>query len=151
MTLNVGEPAPDFALESTEGTLRLADFRGKKLLLTFYQEDETPTCTSQVTAFSEDYPMLAELGAGVIAVSADDLEAHRRFAGRLADLPFPLASDPTLEVARRYDVVDDTGKRTRRAAFVIDEEGKIALAIPWYNPSNVQQYEDIFRALGMDV
>ncbi len=149
--LRSGELAPDFVLDSTDGQVRLSDLRGSKALLIFYQEDNTPTCTTQVSAFADDFDVLQELGVRVVAISADGLDAHERFVDKLGGVPFPLASDATLEVARMYDVVDDTGKRTRRAVFVLDSEGRIALAIPWYNPSNFEQYEEIYRALGMDV
>lgn len=149
--IEVGQPAPDFALESTEGPVRLSELRGHKVVVTFYQEDSTPTCSTQVTAFAEDFETLDDLGAKVIAISVDDLDRHRRFCEQLGDPPFPLATDPDLEVAARYGVVDETGKRSRRAVFVVDPGGKIALAIPWYNPSNFDQYEQIYRALGMDV
>ncbi len=149
--LNPGDLAPDFTIESTDGTIRLSDLRGGKVLLTFYQEDNTPACATQLSSFGEDYEMLESLGARVVAISADDLHAHRSFAEQLGGVPFPLASDPNLAVAQEYGVVDETGKRSRRAAFVVDEDGRIAHAIPWYNPSNFQQYEEIFRALGMDV
>ena len=150
MTLQVGDTAPDFDLDSTSGRVRLSNLRGKRVVLAFYQEDATPSCTTEVSALRDEHTTLANLGASVIAVSADDLDSHRRFLQQLGDVPFPLASDTTLEVARSYDVIDDTGRRTRRAVFVIDEQGRIAHAIPWYNPSNAQHYEEIFRALGME-
>lgn len=150
MTLQIGDPAPDFELETTTGRVRLSDLRGKRVVLAFYQEDATPSCTTEVTALRDERETLAELGASVIAVSADDLDSHRRFLQQLGEVSFPLASDTTLDVGRSYDVIDDTGKRTRRAVFVIDEQGRVAHAIPWYNPSNAQQYEEIFRALGME-
>ena len=146
-----GEFAPDFVLDSTDGQVRLSDLRGSKALLIFYQEDNTPTCTTQVSAFADDFDVLQELGVRVVAISVDGLDAHRRFVDKLGGVPFPLASDATLEVARMYDVVDDTGKRARRAVFVLDSEGRIALAVPRYSPSNFEQYEEIYRALGMDV
>lgn len=148
----VGEKAPEFTVETTEGRLSLADLlQSGKLVLTFYSEDATPLCCSQVVAFSEDYPMIEELGARLLAVSADSLQSHRVFAEALGDLPFPLASDSDLSLARAYGVVDDSGKRSRRAVFVIDRDGTLLHRIDHYNPTNSSQYEDVFRALGMDV
>jgi peroxiredoxin len=94
--------------------------------------------------------MVRELGAEVIAVSADGVDSHEAFAERLGGVPFPLASDTTLEAARAFDVVDDAGKRSRRAVFVIDRGGNILHAERWFQPGNPGQYEAIFRALGLD-
>jgi peroxiredoxin len=86
----------------------------------------------------------------VVAVSADSLDSHETFARRLGGFPFPLASDSDLLAARLYDVLDETGKRSRRAVFVIDRGGTILHAIGWYQPGNVNQYEEVFRALGFE-
>ena len=146
----VGEQAPDFALPSTEGELRLSEIAArKKVLLAFYVEDNTPLCSSEISVLREDYEIVQQLGAQVIAVSADTLESHHHFAERLGGVPFPLVSDERLEAATAYDVLDADSKRSRRAVFVI-EAGKIVHAEPWFQPGNPTQYEEIFRALGFD-
>lgn len=147
-----GEPAPDFTLPSTHGDISLRDLTAeKKVVLAFYTEDATPLCSSEVTILKEDYDLIRGQGAEVVAVSADSLASHEAFAQRVDGFPFPLASDADLTAARLYDVLDETGKRSRRAIFVIDRGGTVLLAIGWYQPGNVRQYEDIFRALGFDV
>jgi thioredoxin-dependent peroxiredoxin len=144
-----GERAPEFVVETSEGRLSLQDLLAKgKLVLAFYYEDLTPTCSTQVSSLKEGYEMLAELGASVLAISSDTLDTHRMFAERLGGLPFPLASDADLSVASAYGVVDESGKRSRRAVFVIDTDAKVLLAVPHYNPANLSQYEEIFAALG---
>jgi peroxiredoxin Q/BCP len=146
----VGDPAPDFTLPSTEGELHLSDQISKgKILLAFYYEDSTPTCSSELSVFKKDYDLIDELGAQVVAVSADTLDSHRDFVDRLGGLPFPLAADENLEAANAYGVVDDSGRRSRRAVFVIDGDGAIAHVEPWFQPGNPAQYEAIFRALGI--
>ena len=151
MTLEAGDAAPDFSLPSTGGELRLRELAAdKKVVLAFYTEANTPLCSSEVSVLKEDYELVQELGAEVVAISADGLEAQRDFAQRLGDLPFPLASDEQLEASRAYGVVDDTGKRSRRAIFVIDQGGAIAHVLPWFQPGNPSQYESIFRALGFE-
>ena len=146
-----GEPAPDFTLPSTQGDISLRDLTAeKKVVLAFYYEDATPLCSSEVATLKEDYDLIRELGAVVVAVSADSLASHEAFAQRLGGFPFPLASDSDLLATRLYDVLDDTGKRSRRAIFVIDREGTILHAIGWYQPGNVTQYEEVFRALGFE-
>lgn len=146
-----GQPAPDFALPSTQGPLKLSDLAAdKKVLLAFYFEDNSPLCSSQIAVLKEDYEILQQLGAQVIGVSADSLESHQDFEQRLGGLPFPLASDEKLEATRLYDVMDESGKRSRRAIFVIDKGGTILHAVPWFQPGNPTQYEEIFQALGFE-
>jgi thioredoxin-dependent peroxiredoxin len=147
-----GEQAPDFTVPSTEGAVSLRALSERsKVVLAFYYEDATSLCSNEVSMLKDDYDVVRELGAEVIAISADNLESHAAFAERLGGVPFPLASDERLEAAKAFDAVDDTGKRSRRAVFVIDRGGKVLHAEPWFQPGNPGQYEAIFRALGLDV
>ncbi|MSQ13546.1 MAG: peroxiredoxin [Dehalococcoidia bacterium] len=144
----IGKKAPDFALHTTRGSVRLADYVGKKLVLVFYTEDGTPGCTQQLAAFRDEFAAIQGAGADVLAVSADSLDSHRNFHARLGAYPFPLASDADLAVTRRYDVLSPDGKRSVRAVFVIDQDGAILHAIPWYQPGNTGQFLQVFQALG---
>lgn len=151
MTIEPGDRAPDFAVETTEGARSLGELlTDGPLVLVFYSEDSTPTCTTQVTSFRDEYGTLRDLGAHILAVSADTIESHQRFAERLEGVPFPLAADPDLMLARLYDVVDDEGKRSRRAVFVIGQDGIVTEAIQHYQPGVVDQFASVFRALGVD-
>jgi peroxiredoxin len=146
-----GETAPDFTLPSTQGDISLQRLAAeKKVVLAFYSEDATPLCSSEVATLKEDYDLIRELGAEVLVVSVDSLASHEAFARRLGGFPFPLVSDSDLLATRLYDVPDDTGKRSRRAVFVIDRGGTVLHAIGWYQPGNVNQYEEVFRALGFE-
>jgi peroxiredoxin Q/BCP len=148
----VGDAAPDFELPSTQGRLRLKDLTAtKKVILAFYTEDNTPLCSSEVSVLQEDYELVEHLQAEVVAVSPDSLDSHRDFAEELGGVPFPLVSDENLEAARAYGVLDDTGKRSRRAVFVIDKGGMILQVVPRFEPGNPNQYEAIFAALGFEM
>ncbi len=148
----VGAMAPDFDLPSTQGRIRLSDLTAtKKVVLAFYTEDNTPLCSSQVSILKEDCELVRQLRAEIVAVSADALNSHLDFAERLGGVPFPLVSDENLKAAEAYGVLDDDGKRSRRAVFVIDEGGTILHVVPWFQPGNPGQYEDIFTALGFEV
>ncbi len=150
MTPEVGDRAPDISLPSTHGQLRLLTLtKDKKAVLAFYCEDATPLCSTELAAFRDDYEFVRELGAEVVALSADSIESHRAFAERLGGVPYPLASDEALEAAQAFDVVDESGKRSRRAVFVIERGGRIAYAERWFQPGNPAQYEAVFRALGL--
>ena len=147
-----GDAAPDFQLPSTQGTLRLKDLTAtKKVLLAFYTEDNTPLCSSEVSVLKEDYELVRQLRTEVVAVSADSLDSHRDFAEKLGGVPFPLASDESLEAAKAYGVLDEAAKRSRRAVFIIDKGGTILHVVPRFQPGNPSQYEDIFVALGFEV
>jgi peroxiredoxin len=146
-----GEPAPDFTLPSTQGDVSLHDLTvQKKVVLAFYFEDATPLCSSEVATLKADYDLIRDLGAEVVAVSVDSLDSHAAFARRLGGFPFPLVSDSDLLATRLYDVLDETGKRSRRAIFVIDRGGTVLHAIGWYQPGNVTQYEEVLHALGFE-
>ena len=146
-----GDPAPDFILPSTDGDVRLSDrWRAGRLLLAFYFEDSTPTCSTELAALKDAYETLRGLDADVIAVSADSVESHLAFAQRLGGVPFPLASDAELDAARAYDAVaEDDPRRSRRALFVIEQDGTIAYAANPFSPNNLSQLEGAFRALGL--
>lgn len=120
------------------------------LLILFFAEANTPLCTQQLCAFRDDEDMIGELGATVIAISSDPPWELERFDDEHR-LQFPLLSDPALDAADAFGVVDESGKRSQRAAFVSDANGTIQLAIPFYQPNNLDDYQDIFVALGLDI
>lgn len=144
-----GERAPDFTLEGPTGPVTLAEtLRDGPVVLLFFQEASTPTCDAQVRGFVEEHDLLRSLGTRVLAVSTDPAEAQRGFAEQLA-APFPILSDPGGAAARAFGVYDETSRRAQRAVFVIDEDGTVTLAHPWYNPQNSAQFEEVFAALGL--
>ena len=133
--LEVGTKAPEFSLPDQDGIVRsLADYRGQKVVLYFYPKDMTAGCTSQACSFGDLYPQFREKGAVVLGVSKDTVDSHKRFEEKHG-LPFPLLSDPSMEVIEAYDVLAEgktkTGKVTRRlvrSTYLIDEEGIITRA-----------------------
>ena len=97
--------------------------------------------------FVDDHSDLVALGAEVVAISSDGLESHAEFARRLG-IPFPLASDPDLAVARAFGVADEDSRRAGRAVFVVGRDGRLLHANPDYNPGNAADYESVIAALG---
>jgi peroxiredoxin Q/BCP len=149
--LSAGNPAPDFTLPSTTGDIRGSDlWADSKVIVAFYTEDGTPLCQNELKSFADDLPVFEELGAKVVAISSDSLDSHSRFALNLGGVPYPLASDADLKVAREYGVADETTKRSRRAIFVVEQGGTLLHVNPWYSPGNPSQYEEIVRALGFE-
>ncbi len=129
--LSEGDEAPEFALESdTEGTVKLSDLRGEKVVLYFYPKDMTPGCTKQACDFRDHLGSFGELGYKVYGVSPDPVERHEKFREK-HDLNFPLLADTDHEVAEAYGVWREKKNYGKtyvglvRSTFFIDEEGKI--------------------------
>jgi len=125
-----GDQAPDFDLETDQGRVRLADLKGKAVVLYFYPKDDTPGCTNEALGFSAATPEFEEAGAVVIGVSKDTAKKHGRFREKY-DLKVELGSDPegkTIEAygswvekslyGRKYMGID-------RSTFLIDREGMV--------------------------
>ena len=128
MTLAVGERAPDFTLRGTGGReYSLADYRGKPVVLVFYPGDDTPVCTKQLNAYNDGLAHFSELGAQVVAISAQDVDSHQRFAAKHGGFDFPLLADTDKAVAARYGTLGPIGF-PRRSVFIIDGDGIVRYA-----------------------
>ena len=140
MKLENGMKAPDFALKDKDGRIyRLADYRGKKVVLYFYPKDDTPGCTIEACDFRDKMKLAADKSAVILVVSADDATSHKKFAEKYA-LPFPLLSDVEHVVCDAYGV---WGKKKfmgrefegiTRSTFVIGTDGGIERAMYNVNP-----------------
>lgn len=151
--VKAGMAAPDFTLPSTKGSASLKSLlaESRSVVLAFYTEDGTPSCQTALSVLKDAHAMLREFGAEVLAVSADSLESHHAFADRLGGVPFPLAADEDLTVARTYGVIDEGDpRRARRAVFVIHDDGIVSLAVVPFQPGNLAHIEAIFAVLGAD-
>jgi peroxiredoxin len=125
--LQPGTAAPDFQFKSTpDQSVRLADFRGRALIMAFYPADWSPVCTDQMALYNEILPEFRNLGAQLVGISIDHAWCHIAFA-RDRNLRFPLLADfhPKGEAARRYGVYEDEIGMSERALFVVDPEGVI--------------------------
>ena len=122
----VGTQAPDFTLKDAEGRdWSLSSRRGHTVVLLFYPRDETPVCTRQLCSVRDHWGDYEATGAEVVAVSADSVESHRKFAAH-HHLPLRLLSDPGAEVARAYGVASWVPGRAARAVVVIDARGRVS-------------------------
>ncbi len=134
--LDAGSPAPDFRLaRDGGGTVSLADFKGKKLVLYFYPKADTPGCTIEARDFSRLQPDFAKAGIAVVGVSADPVKKQDIFKAK-HDLTTPLASDETHEMLQAYGVWGEksmygkTYMGITRTTVLIGPDGRIAQIWP---------------------
>jgi peroxiredoxin Q/BCP len=122
--IEVGDRAPDFELMATGGrTVRLADFRGRWLVLAFYPGDFTPVCTRQFCSYRDAADRLDRLDAEVLGISPQTLDSHERFRAKHG-LTVPLLADPNRDMIRAYGVLGPRGV-VRRSIFIVDPEGVV--------------------------
>jgi len=129
--LKIGDKAPDFkGVNQAEKEVKLADFKGKNLILYFYPKDSTPGCTAEACDLRDNYNMWLKKGYEVIGVSPDSVKSHNKFIEKY-ELPFDLISDAEKEILQAYGAWGEKKMYGRtymgvlRKTFVIDEEGKI--------------------------
>lgn len=128
-----GTLAPDFTATDQDGNrVRLADLRGRPVVLYFYPADDTPGCTREACAFRDRIEAFRSAGALVFGVSTQDEASHREFRDKYA-LNFPLLADPTKELCRRYNALGLLGV-AKRVTYVIGPEGTIRAAFHKVDP-----------------
>jgi peroxiredoxin Q/BCP len=149
--LKVGQAAPDFVLEATDGTeVRLSDLKGKNVVLYFYPRDNTPGCTREACAFRDGLAKLKRKRTVVLGVSTDGVASHRRFSEKF-DLNFPLLADIDHKVAELYGAWQEKnmyGRKTMgivRSTFLIGADGKIAEIFPRVKVDG--HFEEVLAAL----
>lgn len=123
-TIRTGDTAPDFELPSADGTVHLADHRGRWVVLYFYPADDTPGCTAEACSFRDAYEDFTDAGAVVIGVSSDSVDSHAAFAAKHR-LPFTLVSDADGGLRKAYGVGKSMGILPGRVTYVIDPEGVV--------------------------
>jgi thioredoxin-dependent peroxiredoxin len=150
-----GQVAPDFdAAVAGPGftagdRLRLADLRGRPVVLYFYPKDDTPGCTRQACALRDGWQRLSKL-AHVIGVSADSTASHEKFA-RKHELPFPLVSDADHAVAGAYGTWVEKSLYGRtyfgmeRTTFILDADGRVQAVLPKVKPD--AHFEQVLAVL----
>jgi thioredoxin-dependent peroxiredoxin len=125
--LKVGDPAPDFTASAHDGAqLSLGGLRGKKVLLWFYPEADTPGCSLEGRGFRDHQEYFDDHGIRILGISFDPIDRNAAFA-RKFDFKFPLLSDLERKIALAYGACSDAKTQyAERISFLIDEQGKIA-------------------------
>jgi thioredoxin-dependent peroxiredoxin len=141
----VGDLAPDFELDGTDGRFRLSDHRGERVVLLFYPGDFTPVCTKQFCSYAERADDMSSLDATVVGISAQPVARHAEFRA-MHSIPVPLLADEDRTVAKAYGVSQPL-LGTRRAVFIVDEHGNIAYRHVHRLGLDYQSVDDLKTAL----
>jgi len=133
MAAEIGRPAPPFTLPGTDSTEAgrrdhsLDEHRGHVVVLVFYPGDNTPVCTRQLNAYTDDIGAFQDAGAEVLAISPQSVDSHEEFSCKQEGFGFPLLADTDKEVGAAYGILGPLGFY-RRSVFVIDAEGIVRYA-----------------------
>lgn len=148
--LQEGKKAPAFKGKDQNGaTVSMADFKGKKLVLYFYPQDNTPTCTVQACNIRDNFAALKKKGIYIIGISPDDIKKHKKFEEKF-ELPFTIIADTDHSIIDKFGVWGEKqlyGKKylgLHRTTFLIDEKGIIKKVI--LKPKSKQHAEEILQA-----
>jgi thioredoxin-dependent peroxiredoxin len=149
-TLKEGDKAPAFKSKDQNGKpVSLADYKGKKVVLYFYPEDDTPTCTVQACNLRDNFSVLKKQGFTVLGVSPDEEKKHKKFETKY-NLPFTLITDPEHKIIDAYGVWGEkqmygrTYMGLHRTTFLIDEKGIVKKI--FLKPKSKQHTEEILNA-----
>ncbi|SDC82660.1 thioredoxin-dependent thiol peroxidase [Niabella drilacis] len=149
--LKEGDKAPVFTGTDQDGKkISLKDFKGQKVVLYFYPQDDTPTCTIQACNLRDNYTLLKKEGLQIIGISPDDRAKHKKFEKKFS-LPFPLLADPKHTIIEKYGVWGEKqmfGNKymgLHRTTFVIDEKGIIQKI--FLKPKSASHAEEIISKL----
>ena len=149
-SLSENTKAPAFKAKDQNGNIvSLADLKGKKIVLYFYPEDDTPTCTVQACNLRDNFALLKQQGFVVLGVSPDEEKKHKKFENKYS-LPFTLLADPKHIIIDKYGVWGEKQLYGRnymglhRTTFLIDEKGIIRKI--FLKPKSKQHTEEILKA-----
>jgi peroxiredoxin Q/BCP len=155
MPISAGIPAPEFEmLDDTNVKRKLSDYRGRKVILYFYPEDDTPGCTKEACNFRDDYSAYENANVAILGVSPDDVESHVKFKKKF-QLPFPLLVDEGHKVCDTYGVwgpkkyLGKAYEGVLRTTFLIDENGTIVKVFENVRPA--EHSKELLAVLGTSV
>ena len=154
MAIRLGDVAPDFTAESTEGTINFHEWKGDSWVLFFsHPKDFTPVCTTELGAVAGLKPEFDKRGVKIIGLSVDPLDSHKGWVGDIADvtgnaLSYPLIADPDRKVAEAYDMIHPNAlaSLTVRTVFVIAPDNTVKLSLT-YPASTGRNWQEIIRAI----
>ena len=154
MTLRLGDEAPDFTAETTEGEVKFYDYLGDSWGLLFsHPADYTPVCTTELGELAKRKGEFDARNVKLIGLSVDDLESHKGWATDIADvkgtpLNYPLIADPDRKVAELYDMIHPAmnEKVTVRSVFIVGPDKKIKLTLT-YPQTTGRNVDELLRVI----
>ena len=154
MTIRLGDAAPNFTAETTEGTIRFHEWAGDSWVVLFsHPKDFTPVCTTELGYMARIKSEFDKRNVKILAISVDDAESHERWSKDIEETQgsapnYPIIADPDRKVADLYDMIhpnaDDT--LTVRSVFVIGPDRKVKLMIT-YPASTGRNFDEILRVI----
>ena len=154
MAIRIGDTAPDFTADTTEGTIRFHEWLGDSWGILFsHPADFTPVCTTELGAFSKAKPEFDKRNTKLIGLSVDSVESHKRWAGDIGetqgtDLNFPVIGDENHQVADLYDMIHPNANDTLtvRSVFIVGPDKKVKLTLT-YPASTGRNVDEVLRVL----
>jgi len=152
----INAPAPDFEAKTTHGVRKLADYKGKWLVLFSHPADFTPVCTTEFTAFAKAYPEFQKLNCELLGLSIDSYYSHVAWVRNIKEkfgieIPFPIIEDLSMKVARAYGMIHPGAADTSavRATFIIDDKGVLRAMVyyPMTNGRSIPEFVRLVSAL----
>lgn len=147
----INEPAPEFEAKTTQGPIKLSDYKGKWVMLFSHPADFTPVCSTEFMAFAKRYADFEKLGVQPIGVSIDSVYSHIAWARSMEQIggtkiPFPIVADLDMRVAHSYGMIHPGASDTApiRAVFFIDPK-QVIRAILYYPQSTGRSVDEILR------
>lgn len=147
----IGEPAPDFEANTTQGPIKLSQYLGQWVMLFSHPADFTPVCSTEIAEFARRYDEFQKLGVQLIGLSVDAVPAHiawtrdlQHIAGK--PIPFPIIADLDMKVSRLYGMLHpgESNTATVRSVFFIDDKG-IIRALLYYPLSTGRSVDELLR------
>ena len=154
MAIRLGDEAPNFTAETTEGTLDFHEWKGDSWAVLFsHPKDFTPVCTTELGAVARLKPEFDKRNTKVIGLSVDPLDSHEKWAGDIEDvtgsaLNFPLIADDDKQVADAYDMIHPNANDTLtvRSVFIVGPDNKVKLNLT-YPASTGRNFDELLRVI----
>src|SRR5690348_4190936 len=154
MSLRIGDVAPDFEVDTTEGRIRFHEWIGDSWAVLFsHPKDFTPVCTTELGAVAKLKPEFDKRHTKVIGISVDPLDSHQKWAGDIRDVTgqtvnFPMIADPDKTIANAYEMIHPNASDTAtvRSVFIIGPDNKIKLTLT-YPASTGRNFQEILRVI----
>ncbi|MET0803476.1 MAG: peroxiredoxin [Acidimicrobiales bacterium] len=154
MALRLGDPAPNFTADTTEGEIDFYDWKGDSWAVLFsHPADYTPVCTTELGYLASIKPEFDKRNTKILAVSVDSVEDHKTWSGDIAEVEgtavnYPLIADPDKKVAEAYDMIHpgEGDTSTVRSVFVIGPDNNVKLQLT-YPKSTGRNFDEIVRVL----